>query len=143
MKIAAVLQRVLPPVWLGMVLAMAMEAQLKFSAPGVTREVGLGIGKLVFSALNRAECAIAVILAIAFFAFKAEQTARIIFGFLLTVLAAQTIWLMPRLIERIDQIISGQIVAESSIHFAYIALEIGKIILLLILSFLANRRDEQ
>lgn len=143
MKIAAVLQRVLPPVWLGMVLAMAMEAQLKFSAPGVTREVGLGIGKLVFSALNRAECAIAVILAIAFFVFKAEQTTRIIFGFLLTVLAAQTIWLMPRLIERIDQIISGQIVAESSIHFAYIALEIGKIILLLILSFLANRRDEQ
>ena len=50
-------------VWLGMVLAISfIEAPLKFRAPGVTLEVGLGIGRLVFRALNTVEVIIAVIL---------------------------------------------------------------------------------
>ena len=40
-------------VWLGMVLAISfIEAPLKFRAPGVTLAIGLGIGRLVFRALN-------------------------------------------------------------------------------------------
>ena len=40
-------------VWLGMVLAISfLEAPLKFRAPGVTLQLGLGIGRLVFRALN-------------------------------------------------------------------------------------------
>ena len=58
-RLAVLLQRILPPVWCGMVLAIAVEAPLKFKAPGITRELGLGIGKLVFSALNSAELALA------------------------------------------------------------------------------------
>lgn len=43
-------------VWLGMVLAISfLEAPLKFRAPGVTLPVGLGIGRLVFRALNAAD----------------------------------------------------------------------------------------
>ena len=40
-------------VWLGMVLAISfLEAPLKFRAPGITIALGLGIGRLVFRALN-------------------------------------------------------------------------------------------
>ena len=49
-------------VWLGMVLAISfLETPLKFRAPGITRPLGLGIGRLVFRALNT----VAVVLAAA------------------------------------------------------------------------------
>jgi hypothetical protein len=48
-------------VWLGMVVAISfMEAPLKFHAPGVTLQIGLGIGRLVFRALNAAELVLAM-----------------------------------------------------------------------------------
>ena len=50
-------------VWLGMVLAISfLEAPLKFRAPGVTIPLGLGIGRLVFRALNAIETVFAVVL---------------------------------------------------------------------------------
>lgn len=141
MKIAALLQRILPPVWLGMVCAIAVEAQLKFQAPNVTREIGLGIGKLVFTALNRTECAFAVLLLIAFFISAAARKAQMIFGAILLILLAQTFWLIPNLVERIDLIISGQTPPDFSAHVFYIAFEIGKMILLTTLSVLLNREN--
>lgn len=53
-------------VWLGMVLAISfLEAPLKFRAPGVTLPIGLGIGRLVFRALNGAEIALAATILVA------------------------------------------------------------------------------
>ena len=55
----------LPGVWLGFVLGISfLEAPLKFRAPGITRELGLGIGKLVFGALNKVELVLATFLAL-------------------------------------------------------------------------------
>lgn len=143
MQFAALLQRILPALWCGMVCAIATEAQLKFQAPGITRELGLGIGKLVFTALNRAECVIAVVLAVVFFAFAAAKTARIIFAAIVLILLAQTFWLIPLLIERIDLIIGGKTPPDSPIHFVFIILEILKIGLLLALSVSVNWRTEK
>ena len=142
MKTAGILQRVLPPLWCGMVCAIAMEAQLKFQAPGITRELGLGIGKIVFTALNRVECGLAILLAISLFAFVAARRARIVFGAIAFILLAQTFWLIPLLIERIDLITSGQAPPASMMHFVYIAFEVAKILLLLALSVLVNLRSE-
>lgn len=51
--------------WLGMVLAISfLEAPLKFRAPGVTIPIGLGIGRMVFRALNRAEIALTAAIAV-------------------------------------------------------------------------------
>ena len=48
-------------VWLGMVLAIScLEAPLKFRAPDVTLQIGLGIGRLVFRALNTVEVGFAI-----------------------------------------------------------------------------------
>ncbi|MFC7764837.1 hypothetical protein [Leucobacter soli] len=47
---------VLPVLWFGMVAAIGfIEAPLKFQAPGITIPLGLGIGRLVFAALNAVE----------------------------------------------------------------------------------------
>jgi len=47
-------------VWLGMVVAISfLEAPLKSRAPDVTLRIGLGIGRLVFRALNTAEALLA------------------------------------------------------------------------------------
>ncbi len=138
MKTAIVLQRILPPLWCRMVCAIAMEAQLKFQAPGITRELGLGIGKLVFTALNRVECVIAVCLAIALFAFASAGKARIIFGAVAVILLTQTFWLIPLLIERIDLITGRQTPPDSITHIIYIAFETMKIALLLTLSVVLN-----
>ncbi|MGO3328482.1 hypothetical protein [Gordonia sp. (in: high G+C Gram-positive bacteria)] len=54
-------------IWLGMVTAISfIEAPLKFQAPGVTIPLGLGIGRLVFRALNTVEAvwAIAIVVAV-------------------------------------------------------------------------------
>ncbi|MGB0437686.1 MAG: hypothetical protein ACPGIJ_12045, partial [Mycobacterium sp.] len=52
--------------WLGMVLAISfVEAPLKFRAPGVTLKIGLGIGRLVFRALNTMEVLLALTIIVA------------------------------------------------------------------------------
>ena len=48
-------------VWLGLVVAISfIEAPLKFRAPGVSLPIGLGVGRLVFRALNAVEAVLAV-----------------------------------------------------------------------------------
>ena len=50
-------------VWLGMVVAISfLEAPLKFRAPNVTLQIGLGIGRLVFRALNSVEVVFGVVI---------------------------------------------------------------------------------
>jgi hypothetical protein len=59
-QIAAVVMTAVCFVWLGAVLAISfLEAPLKFRAPGITRPLALGLGRLVFRALNRLELVLA------------------------------------------------------------------------------------
>ena len=56
LRIAARL--VLPALWLGLIIGISLiEAPLKFQAPGITIPLGLGIGRLVFTAMNIVELA--------------------------------------------------------------------------------------
>jgi uncharacterized membrane protein (DUF485 family) len=48
--------------WIGFVCAISfMEAWLKFRAPGITVPLGLGIGRLIFNALNKVELVFALV----------------------------------------------------------------------------------
>ena len=142
MKFAVLLQRVLPPVWFGMVSAIAIEAQLKFQAPGITRELGLGIGKLIFTALNRVEIFIGILLLASFFISRSAKRIQIIFSVILFILLLQTFWLLPDLIERINLIVSGITPPQSSAHVIYVLCETAKLLLLLALSVLLNWQKE-
>jgi hypothetical protein len=82
--------------WLGMVLAISfLEAPLKFRAPGVTLPIGLGIGRLVFRALNTVEVGFAlVVLAIVA---TGPTSSRIVVAFVVAfvALAVQLIVVRP------------------------------------------------
>jgi hypothetical protein len=114
-------------VWLGMVLAISfLEAPLKFRAPNVTLQIGLGIGRLVFRALNAVEAGFAlVILAIVA---VGPTPARIAAAFSIAIaaLAIQLIAVRPRLTRRSDRVLTGLDAPRSGGHYAYLGLEVVK-----------------
>jgi hypothetical protein len=119
--------------WLGMVLAISfLEAPLKFRAPGVTLQVGLGIGRLVFRALNACELALAAAV-VASFAVKPPTTGTAFAtGIAVVTLLAQVLAVRPRLTRRSDAVLAGSDGPRSRAHWAYVGLEIPKVIALLI-----------
>ena len=118
-------------VWLGIVLAISfLEAPLKFHAPGVTLPLGLGIGRLVFGALNRTEAALVVVL-LAGVAGAAPTQAVIVAAVPVVVLIAQLAAVRPRLTQRSDRILTGEKAPRSRAHLAYLVLETAKVLALL------------
>jgi len=124
-------------VWLGMVLAISfLEVPLKFRAPNVTLQIGLGIGRLVFRALNTVEVAFAlVILAIVAVGPTPVRVAAA-FYVALAALAIQLIAVRPRLTRRSDQVLAGLDAPRSRSHYAYVGLEAVKVVALLIVGIL-------
>jgi hypothetical protein len=119
-------------VWLGMVLAISfLEAPLKFRAPGVTLRLGLGIGRLVFRALNICELLLATLI-VGTFAFhgpsiRVEAAAGVAIG----ALVVQVLLVRPALTRRSDVVLAGADEPRSRGHYVYIAFEAIKTIALL------------
>jgi hypothetical protein len=106
-----------------------MEAWLKFRAPGITVPLGLGIGRLVFNALNKVELVFALVIIINIFWNTTEilKWQNLAFAIPLTLLFIQTFWLLPALDARAELHIQGQIVPPSNLHFYYVGLELVKV----------------
>jgi hypothetical protein len=120
-------------VWLGMVLAISfLEAPLKFRAPGVTLQVGLGIGRLVFRALNTCEAVLAAVVFTSFAAHRPGIWIENAAAVAALALVAQVVLVRPRLARRSDAVLAGDEGPRSRAHWGYIALEIVKVIALLI-----------
>ncbi|WP_369194308.1 hypothetical protein [Streptomyces djakartensis] len=125
-------------VWLGMVLAISfLEAPLKFRAPGVTLSLGLGIGRLVFRALNRVEMLLAVAVAVTVVADDAPAAVTVAGAVTLTVLAVQLLLVRPGLNRRSDRVLAGEDLPRSRAHLVYIAAEVIKVVALSILGIRA------
>ncbi len=116
--------------WIGFVCAISfMEAWLKFSAPGVSIPIGLGIGRLVFGALNKVEWVIALVI-IGNYIFKKDiirAGAGLFFGIPFILLIIQTFWLLPALDVRAEMHIQAQEVTPSNLHFYYVGMEVIKV----------------
>ena len=145
-RLAAVAQLAVPFIWLGMVLAISfLETPLKFRAPGITVPLGLGIGRLVFRALNAAELVLAVTLTVALLAVNAGEvnlggaTTTVLIA-IWTLLLVQVAVLRPRLDRRAHQLIYGQNPPRSHQHLAYVAAECAKVVLLATLGILLAYR---
>ncbi len=120
-------------VWLGMVLAIAfLEAPLKFRAPQVTLQIGLGIGRLVFRALNTVEVVFAVGIVLAALVSRPSVTVTAAFVVAMTALAAQLLVVRPRLNRRSDEVLAGRVGPRSHGHYVYVALELIKVVALLV-----------
>lgn len=120
-------------VWLGMVLAISfIEAPLKFRAPGVTLQIGLGIGRLVFRALNGVELLLAVVLSVALVVDPPTVCATAAAVVAMIVLLAQVLLVRPRLTKRSDAVLAGGEGPRSRAHWVYVGLEVVKVAALLI-----------
>lgn len=124
-------------VWLGMVLAISfLEAPLKFRAPNVTLQIGLGIGRVVFRALNTAEVGFALIIFAIAVAGPTPKMLLAAFAVAFAALAAQLIAVRPRLTKRSDQVLAGEEGPRSRAHYGYVALEVVKVVALIVAGIL-------
>jgi hypothetical protein len=119
-------------VWLGMVLAISfLEAPLKFRAPNVTLQIGLGIGRLVFRALNTVEVGFALVILAIVAAGPTPPRIGAAFSVAFAALAIQLIAVRPRLTRRSDQVLAGLDAPRSRGHYGYVGLEVVKAIALI------------
>ncbi|WP_040782765.1 hypothetical protein [Nocardia pneumoniae] len=128
----------LPMLWLGMVLAISfLEAPLKFRAPGVTLPLGLGIGRLVFRALNIVEAALATLLVVAALIVAPGPATWSWLGVAVALLGIQILVVRPPLTRRADRVLAGENLPRSHAHYWYIGLEVAKVVALLGLAIAA------
>lgn len=130
-------------IWLGMVLAISfLEAPLKFRAPGITIQLGLGIGRLVFKALNTCEGVLAAV-ALATVLLGGARTASVVaLAIAVLALAAQVLGVRPALTRRSDAVLADAAVAESGrsrAHVVYVGFEAVKVVALVLTGVLLLR----
>lgn len=121
--------------WLGIVIAISfIEAPLKFRAPGVTLPIGLGIGRLVFRAVNSVEVVLAAA-AIAALLIDGRPLGGLVAVLVAAAaLAGQLLAVRPRLSRRSDAVLAdpdGAGANRSRAHYGYVALELVKVVALL------------
>lgn len=120
-------------VWIGFIGAISfLEAWMKFRAPGVTLPIGLGIGRLVFGALNKIEWVFAIAILISIYTKPTVRELKNKIPLILTlaILITQTTWLLPALDARAELHIRGEYVAPSNLHIYYVIVEFIKVIAL-------------
>lgn len=140
---ALALLTMLPFVWFGMITAISfIETPLKFKAPGMTHALGVGIGRLVFKALNMVEAAIVVLMVGAWT--QRQDLVTLPIGILLSLailaLALQTVILRPAMAKRTRAFSetalrpSGSTAVQAKVatatHIAYIGSEALKVVTL-------------
>lgn len=121
--------------WVGFVCAISfMEAWIKFRAPGVTLPIGLGIGRLVFGALNIMEWIFAIVIISNFIFTKTKliTTQNSLLYIAILMLIIETVWALPTLDARAELYIQGQNPPSSTLHFYYVGMELIKVVCLTI-----------
>lgn len=117
-------------VWAGMVVGISfLEAPVKFTAPSVTRAIGLDVGRHVFAALNKVELGLAVLAFLFFMVGWPRLVVRWTATGVAGILLIQTVWLLPALRAQATAIIAGELEHGSKyVHVAYVVLEVLKVI---------------
>lgn len=118
--------------WLGLLIGVSFLATpVKFQAPSLDLPAALDVGRVTFALSTRVEWGLWLLLAVAA-AFSRTRLAE--WGVLIVLgiaLAAQSFWLLPILDERVGRIIAGAQVESAPHHLIYVAVEGGKVLLLL------------
>ncbi len=116
--------------WIGFLGAISfMESWLKFRAPGITLNLGLGIGRRVFSSLNKIEWILALAIIINLVVIKGDIfiSRNLLFFIPFLFLIVQTLWLLPALDVRAISSINGEELSKTYLHFYYVSMEIIKV----------------
>lgn len=133
----------LPVLWLGMVAAISfIEAPLKFQAEGITIPLGLGIGRLVFAALNVAEGLLLLALTLLSFwpvKHRIEGRRLAAWAAVAAVFVIKVVFVRPPLNARTDLVLQGADVGGSLWHYVYIACDVASMALLVLVAVMAAR----
>ena len=129
------LRLLLPAFLLGAIVAISfLEAPLKFLAPGVTIPIGLGIGRLVFTALSVLAGVVLILLTVVSVRAKAGRGVLGILGGIWIVYLIEVAVIRPVLNRRSDLVIAGvEAPGTDWAHYAYIAADATLIVLLVVL----------
>ena len=123
-------------IWIGLVLGISfLEAPLKFKAPGITLKNGLSIGRLVFGASNKLQLILLFLLILTMmrhFYLELYWVMFLTLG-LTVVMGFQSLYLLPLLDYRVEQILNDQEVPHSYDHILFVLLELLKVGLLIFL----------
>jgi len=130
-------------IWFGLTAGISLLATpIRFTAPLITRPVALDIGRVVFAALNKAELIALLILLIIVRVSGRAKELWMQCSALILILLAQSVWLLPELAARSQQIVAGVEPAPSMHHGTYSVLELSKLLLLLYLGFRSLQATE-
>jgi|GEM_PF-1171990 len=133
----------IPGLWLGLLTGISLiEAPLKFTAPGITIPLGLGIGRRVFFAMNLVELVLAAVLVVALLRTAGRPAKRPFWGWsagILAVYAVKVLVIRPILNVRTDAVLAGQSAGGSMTHLFYIAADGILLVLLIALAVTAAR----
>lgn len=122
--------------WFGLTAGISLlEAPVRFTAPTITREIALDVGRVVFLALNRVEMVALILLLVLIRASGWSRKLAAAWGPLTLIVILQSAWLLPVLAERSKQIVVGMDPGPSIAHGAYAVLELLKLLLLLFIGF--------
>lgn len=125
-------------IWFGMTAGVSLLATpIRFSAATITRPIALDVGRVVFSALNKAEFVALVLLLITVRVSGQARSLWAVCGLLALILIAQSAWLLPELAMRTQMIINGQEPPQSYVHAIYSTLELSKLAILFVTGFVA------
>ena len=139
----------IPALWLGLIIGISfLEAPLKFTAPGITIPLGLGIGRRVFLAMNIVEVVLGVFLLVALFALWRNHRYQELPNFnkmrfwglvAIVLLLVKTVVIRPLLAVHTDRVLAGTFDGGSSTHYYYIGVEAILVIALVALMMVAMR----
>lgn len=102
-RTSTALRLLLPAFLLGAIIAISfLEAPLKFLAPGVTIPIGLGIGRLVFTALNVLAGVVLLVLTFVNVRARARRGPLVILGGIWLVFVVEVALIRPVLNRRSD-----------------------------------------
>ncbi|EMQ98584.1 hypothetical protein ACIGB6_16825 [Paeniglutamicibacter gangotriensis] len=130
--LAAAGRILVPGLWMGLIMGISfIETPLKFLGPGMTLALGLGIGQLVFAAMNIVEVIFFIVLAASCVKRGLDRAYLWVVASLGLVLLAKVALIRPFLSKRTESVLAGVESGGSSWHYFYIAAD-GLLTLLLI-----------
>lgn len=128
--------RFLAYTWFGLVLGVSFLATpIKFRAASLTLPVALDVGRTTFHAFGRVEWFLTAVLIVVVVRSRGDlqPVDWFLVALVVAVVAAQALWLIPRLDVRVATIIDGVTLPPSPLHTIYAGLEVAKALALVLI----------
>jgi hypothetical protein len=125
--------------WAGMILGVAFIAvPAQFAAAGLARPLGIDITRQVFTAFSRVELGLAAVTLVLALVVRPGRLPWALLVLLWLMVALQSVWLLPVLDVRADQLLQGQEPAAGPWHGLFVGSEVSKLVVLLLLAWVAR-----